>query len=246
MKINIQNQNILITGATGGIGKEIVKSFDEKNNNLLIIGTNESKLGLFSQELESNTKYLACDFSDYKNIKNIVTKVNEDFNNKIDILINNAGITRDNLALRMKEEEWNDVINLNLSTTFFLTKEILKYMVKNRYGRIINISSVVGSSGNLGQANYAASKAGLEGMTKSIALEVASRGITVNCIAPGFIKTAMTADILEKNEDEIIKNIPIKRIGLPEDISSLTKFLASDKANYITGQTFHVNGGMFM
>ena len=146
----------------------------------------------------------------------------------------------------MKEEEWNDVINLNLSTTFFLTKEILKYMVKNRYGRIINISSVVGSSGNLGQANYAASKAGLEGMTKSIALEVASRGITVNCIAPGFIKTAMTADILEKNEDEIIKNIPIKRIGLPEDISSLTKFLASDKANYITGQTFHVNGGMFM
>ena len=246
MKINIQNQNILITGATGGIGKEIVKSFDEKNNNLLIIGTNESKLSLFSQELESNTKYLACDFSDYKNIKNIVTKVNEDFNNKIDILINNAGITRDNLALRMKEEEWNDVINLNLSTTFFLTKEILKYMVKNRYGRIINISSVVGSSGNLGQANYAASKAGLEGMTKSIALEVASRGITVNCIAPGFIKTAMTADILEKNEDEIIKNIPIKRIGLPEDISSLTKFLASDKANYITGQTFHVNGGMFM
>ena len=171
MKINIQNQNILITGATGGIGKEIVKSFDGKNNNLLIIGTNESKLnGLFSQELESNTKYLACDFNDYKNIKNIITKVNEDFNNKIDILINNAGITKDNLALRMKEEEWNDVINLNLNTTFFLTKEILKYMVKNRYGRIINISSVVGSSGNLGQANYAASKAGLEGMTKSIAL----------------------------------------------------------------------------
>ena len=246
MKVNIQNKNILITGATGGIGKEIVKSFDGNNNNLLIIGTNENKLNLLSQELESNTKYLACDFSDYKNIKNIIIKVNEDLNNKIDILINNAGITRDNLALRMKEEEWNDVINLNLSTTFFLTKEILKYMVKNRYGRIINISSVVGSSGNLGQANYAASKAGLEGMTKSIALEVASRGITANCIAPGFIKTAMTADILEKNEDKIIKNIPIKRIGLPEDISSLTKFLASDKANYITGQTFHVNGGMFM
>ena len=246
MKINIQNQNILITGATGGIGKEIVKTFDGNNNNLLIIGTNENKLSLLSQELESNTKYEACDFSDFKNIKNIVTKVNEDFNSKIDILINNAGITRDNLALRMKEEEWNDVINLNLSTTFFLTKEILKFMVKNRYGRIINISSVVGSSGNLGQANYAASKAGLEGMTKSIALEVASRGITANCIAPGFIKTKMTAEILEKNEDEIIKKIPIKRIGLPEDISSLTKFLASDKANYITGQTFHVNGGMFM
>ena len=146
----------------------------------------------------------------------------------------------------MKEEEWNDVINLNLNTTFFLTKEILRFMVKNRFGRIINISSVVGSSGNLGQANYAASKAGLEGMTKSIALEVASRGITVNCIAPGFIETAMTSDILEKNKDKIINNIPIKRIGEPDDISSLTKFLASDKASYITGQTFHVNGGMLM
>ena len=146
----------------------------------------------------------------------------------------------------MKEEDWNSVINLNLNTTFFLTKEILRFMVKNRFGRIINISSVVGSSGNIGQANYAASKAGLEGMTKSIALEVASRGITVNCIAPGFIKTAMTSDILEKNEEKIISNIPIKRIGVPDDISSLTKFLASDKASYITGQTFHVNGGMYM
>ena len=140
----------------------------------------------------------------------------------------------------------NDVINLNLNSSFFLTKEILRFMVKNRFGRIINISSVVGSSGNLGQANYAASKAGLEGMTKSIALEVASRGITVNCIAPGFIETAMTFDILEKNKDKIISNIPIKRIGEPDDISSLTKFLASDKASYITGQTFHVNGGMLM
>ena len=246
MQVKIQNQNILITGATGGIGRSIVKSFDGDNNNLLIIGTNENKLNALSQELTSNTKYLACDFNDYRNIKNIITKINEELDNKIDILINNAGITRDNLTLRMKEEEWNDVINLNLNTTFFLTKEILKFMVKNRFGRIINISSVVGSSGNLGQANYAASKAGLEGMTKSIALEVASRGITANCIAPGFIKTAMTADILEKNKDKIINNIPIKKVGVPDDISSLTKFLASDKANYITGQTFHVNGGMLM
>ena len=146
----------------------------------------------------------------------------------------------------MKEEDWNAVINLNLNSTFFLTKEILRFMVKNRFGRIINISSVVASSGNLGQSNYAASKAGLEGMTKSIALEVASRGITVNCIAPGFIETAMTSDILDKNKDKIINNIPIKRIGEPDDISSLTKFLASDKASYITGQTFHINGGMFM
>ena len=246
MKINIQNQNILITGATGGIGRSIVKSFNGDNNNLLMIGTNENKLNTLSRELDGNTKYIACDFNNYKNVKKIITKISDELNNKIDILINNAGITRDNLTLRMKEEEWNDVININLNTTFFLTKEILKFMVKNRYGRIINISSVVGSSGNLGQANYAASKAGLEGMTKSIALEVASRGITVNCIAPGFIKTAMTSSILEKNEDKIISNIPIKRIGLPDDISSLTKFLASDKANYITGQTFHVNGGMLM
>ena len=246
MQVKIQNQNILITGATGGIGRSIVKSFDGDNNNLLIIGTNENKLNSLSQELKSSTKYLACDFNDYRNIKNIITKINEELDNKIDILINNAGITRDNLTLRMKEEEWNDVINLNLNTTFFLTKEILKFMVKNRFGRIINISSVVGSSGNLGQANYAASKAGIEGMTKSIALEVASRGITANCIAPGFIKTAMTSDILENNEEKIINNIPIKRIGVPDDISSLTKFLASDKASYITGQTFHVNGGMLM
>ena len=246
MQVKIQNQNILITGATGGIGKAIVKNFDGDNNNLLIIGTNEDKLNALSQELESSTKYLSCDFSDYRNVKNIITKINEEFDNKIDILINNAGITRDNLTLRMKEEEWNEVINLNLSTTFFLTKEILRFMIKNRFGRIVNISSVVGSSGNLGQANYAASKAGLEGMTKSIALEVASRGITANCIAPGFIKTAMTSDLLEKSEDKILNNIPIKRIGVPDDISSLTKFLASDKASYITGQTFHVNGGMLM
>ncbi len=246
MQVKIQNKNILITGATGGIGRSIVKSFDGDNNNLLIIGTNENKLNALSQELKSSTKYLACDFNDYRNVKKIITKINEEFDNKIDILINNAGITRDNLTLRMKEEEWNDVINLNLNTTFFLTKEILRFMVKNRFGRIINISSVVGSSGNLGQANYAASKAGLEGMTKSIALEVASRGITANCIAPGFIKTAMTSEILEKYEDKVINNIPVKRIGVPDDISSLTKFLASDKASYITGQTFHVNGGMLM
>ena len=246
MQVKIQNQNILITGATGGIGRSIVKSFDGDNNNLLIIGTNENKLNALSQELKSSTKYLACDFNDYRNVKKITTKINEELDNKIDILINNAGITRDNLTLRMKEEEWNSVINLNLNTTFFLTKEILRFMVKNRFGRIINISSVVGSSGNIGQANYAASKAGLEGMTKSIALEVASRGITANCIAPGFIKTAMTSDILEKNEEKIINNIPIKRIGVPDDISSLTKFLASDKASYITGQIFHVNGGMLM
>jgi 3-oxoacyl-[acyl-carrier protein] reductase len=148
--------------------------------------------------------------------------------------------------MRMKEDQWFDVININLNRTFFLTKEVLKFMIKKRYGRIINISSIVGSSGNLGQSNYAASKAGIEGMTRSIALEVASRGITANCIAPGFIKTKMTEKLLESNQEKLLENIPIKRIGTPEDISSLTAFLASDKASYITGQTFHVNGGMMM
>jgi 3-oxoacyl-[acyl-carrier protein] reductase len=246
MEINIKNKNILITGGTGGIGKAIVKNFDSNNNKLLITGTNSAKLSNFSKELDSDAEFIACDLKNHKNLKAILEKVNEKFENNIDILINNAGITRDNLTLRMKEEEWFDVINLNLNSTFFLTKEILKLMFKKRYGRIISISSVVGSSGNTGQANYAASKAALEGMTKSIALEVASRGITVNCIAPGFIDTAMTSDILEKYGEKILENIPVKRIGNPEDISSLTKFLASDKASYITGQTFHVNGGMFM
>ncbi len=246
MKVSIENKNILITGASGGIGGEIVKNFDTEKNNFLITGTNSEKLKNLSRNLKNNVEYEICDFSDYRNISTIINTIKDKFNNKIDILINNAGITRDNLTLRMKEKEWLDVINLNLNTTFFLTKEILKFMIKNRYGRIINISSIVGSSGNMGQANYAASKAGLEGMTKSVALEVASRGITINCIAPGFINTAMTSDILDKNQDEIIQNIPIRRIGEPDDISSLTKFLASDKASYITGQTIHVNGGMLM
>ncbi|MAJ24200.1 MAG: 3-oxoacyl-[acyl-carrier-protein] reductase [Rickettsiales bacterium] len=246
MKVKIENKNILITGATGGIGTEIVNIFDSESNNLLLTGTNEAKLEKLSQKLNNKANYVACDFSDHKNILDIINTIKDKFDNRIDILINNAGITKDNLTLRMKEDEWLNVINLNLNSTFFLTKDILKMMIKNRFGRIINISSIVGSSGNIGQANYAASKAGLEGMTKSIALEVASRGITINCIAPGFINTSMTSDILEKNEQGIIENIPMKRIGVPDDISSLTKFLASDKASYITGQTIHVNGGMLM
>ena len=244
--MKIENKNILITGATGGIGEAIVKSFDNGKNNILLTGTKNEKLKKLSEKLNKRAEYVECDFSNYNNIENITNKVHNLFDNKIDILINNAGITRDNLALRMKKEEWLDVINLNLNSVFFLTKEILRLMIKTRFGRIINISSVIGSSGNIGQSNYAASKAGIEAMTKSIALEVASRGITVNCIAPGFINTAMTKEIIEKNEEKIIENIPVRRIGTPEDISNLTKFLASDKSSYITGQTFHVNGGMLM
>ena len=244
--MKIENKNILITGATGGIGEAIVRSFDANNNNILLTGTKNEKLKRLSESLNEKAEYVECDFSNLNNIANIINKINNSSYNKIDILINNAGITKDNLALRMKKEEWLDVINLNLNSVFFLTKEILKFMIKNRFGRIISISSVIGSSGNIGQSNYAASKAGIEAMTKSIALEVASRGITANCIAPGFINTAMTKNIIEKNEEKIIENIPARRIGIPEDISNLTKFLASDKSSYITGQTFHVNGGMLM
>ena len=246
MNLNIENKNILITGAAGGIGKAIVNSFDGKGNKLLITGTNNEKLNSLANSLKSITDVVICDLGDIKNIEKITDKVKSFFEHKVDILINNAGITRDNIALRMKEDQWFDVININLNSTFFLTKEVLKFMIKKRYGRIINISSIVGSSGNLGQSNYAASKAGIEGMTRSIALEVASRGITTNCIAPGFIKTNMTQKLIESNEEKLLENIPIKRIGTPEDISSLTAFLASDNASYITGQTFHVNGGMMM
>ena len=194
--MKIENKNILITGATGGIGEAIVRTFDANNNNILLTGTRNEKLKRLSESLNEKAEYVECDFSNLNNIENIINKINNSFDNKIDILINNAGITKDNLALRMKKEEWLDVINLNLNSVFFLTKEILKFMIKNRFGRIISISSVIGSSGNIGQSNYAASKAGIEAMTKSIALEVASRGITANCIAPGFINTAMTKNII--------------------------------------------------
>jgi 3-oxoacyl-[acyl-carrier protein] reductase len=246
MNFNIENKNILVTGAAGGIGKAIVQIFDGKGNKILLTGTNNEKLKFLSNSLKSISDFAICDLSDIKNIEKITDKIKSFFDSKVDILINNAGITRDNIAMRMKEDQWLDVINVNLNSTFFLTKEVLKFMLKNRYGRIINISSIVGSSGNLGQSNYAASKAGVEGMTRSIALEVASRGITANCIAPGFIKTDMTKKLLESNEERLLENIPIKRIGIPEDISSLTAFLSSDNASYITGQTFHVNGGMMM
>ncbi len=246
MKIDIENKNIIITGATGGIGENIVKNFDTGGNKILITGTNLDKLSALSNKLSGPSCKVVCDFLDLNNISNITSEIDNFFQSQVDILINNAGIAKDNLTLRMKKEEWLDVINLNLNSTFFLIKEILKPMIKNRYGRIINISSIIGSTGNIGQANYSASKAGIEGMTKSIALEVASRGITANCIAPGFVKTKMTSNLLDKNMEKVLENIPVKRIGLPEDISNLTKFLASDKASYITGQIFHVNGGMLM
>ena len=246
MNINFKEKNVLITGGAGGIGAEIVKSMHSLGANIIISGSNEEKLANFSNQFSSPLLYFPADLSKLNDIEQLVEKTLEKFNNKLDILVNNAGITKDNLTLRMKDSDWNDVINLNLNSTFYLTKLFLKYMIKNRYGRIINISSVVGSSGNLGQANYSASKAGIEGMSKSIALEVASRNITINCVAPGFIETEMTRDILAKNEESLKKSIPVGRVGFPSEVASLVSFLASDVAGYITGQTIHINGGLYI
>ena len=246
MNISLKQRNVLVTGGAGGIGAEIVKSMYSLGANVLISGSNEQKLEKLSNNFSNPLLYFAADLSKSDDIERLVDRTLEKFNNKLDILINNAGITRDNLTLRMKDSEWSDVINLNLNSSFYLTKFFLKNMIKNRYGRVINISSVVGSSGNLGQANYAASKAGIEGMSKSIALEVASRNITINCVAPGFIETDMTKNLLSKNEDALKRSIPMGRVGLPNEVANVVSFLASDAAGYITGQTIHVNGGLYI
>ena len=246
MNINLSGKNVIVTGGAGGIGGEIVKSMHFLGANIAISGSNEEKLKKYAAQFSPTLNFFTADLKITSDVESLAQDTLVKFNNKIDILVNNAGITRDNLALRMKESEWNEVINLNLSSTFFLTKKILRYMIKNRYGRIINISSVVGSSGNLGQSNYSASKSGLEGMSKSIALEVASRNITVNCVAPGFIETDMTKDLLTQNGDILKKKIPMGRIGLPNEVANLVSFLASDQAAYITGQTIHINGGLYI
>ncbi len=246
MNISLKERNVLVTGGAGGIGAEIVKSMCSLGANVLISGSNEQKLEKLSNSFSNPLLYFVADLSKKEDIGRLAERTLEKFDNKLDILINNAGITRDNLTLRMKDSEWSDVINLNLNSSFYLTKFFLKSMIKNRYGRVINISSVVGTSGNLGQANYAASKAGIEGMSKSIALEVASRNITINCVAPGFIETDMTKDLLSKNEDALKKTIPMGRVGRPDEIANIVSFLASDAAGYITGQTIHVNGGLYI
>ena len=246
MNLDLSNKNVIISGATGGIGKTLVQAMHSEGANILITGTNEEKLKKFAQNFSGRLEYVVCDLSNIKNIDNILISVKKIFENKVDILVNNAGVTSDNLALRMKEEEWHKVININLNSTFFLTKEIVKLMIKNRYGRIVNISSVVASSGNPGQTNYCASKAGIEAMSRSLALEIAKRGITINCVAPGFIETNMTENVLEKNKELILSKIPLNRLGLPADVANMVCFLCSDNSSYITGQTIHINGGMVM
>lgn len=245
--LNFEGKTVLITGATGGIGRSICKLFQKQGAQLAIVGRDINKLNDFKQkELpDGDVKVYAVDLSNENNIADLVEKVEADCG-KIDVLVNNAGITQDNLSLKISSEAWHKVLDTNLTSSFLLSKAVLPCMLKHRFGRIINMTSIVGVIGNAGQTNYAASKAGLIGMSKSMALEIASRGITVNCLAPGFIKTPMTDVLPEKAKEKLLDNIPMAKMGNPEDVANAAVFLASDEAGYITGQTIHVNGGMAM
>ena len=235
----------LITGASGGIGMSIVKKMKKCGAKLIISGTRQNVLNDLASELGNDVKTIITDLNNKDDVLNLAKEAEASFGH-IDILINNAGITADNLFLRMKDDEWDQVINVNLSAPMRLTRQVIKGMLKRRYGRVIFISSVVGYSGNAGQSNYAASKSALVGFTKSIALEVASRGITCNLIAPGFISTPMTDKLSDDQKKNIVENIPVNRLGKVDDISNGCVYLASDEAGFITGTTLHINGGMSM
>ena len=241
---NLQNKKVIVTGATGGIGNAIVKLFIDSGAKVLATGTNEEKLNL----LKDKYKILInkFDISKHEEIEKFINDSITALEGNFDILVNNAGITRDNLSLRMSSKEWNEVINLNLTSTFLLCKHALKKMIKKKYGKIVNITSVVGHTGNTGQANYAASKSGIIGFSKSLALEYAKKNININCVSPGFIETQMTDKIDPKFKELIISKIPSNRLGSPSDVASVVAFLSSDLANYITGETIHVNGGMYL
>ena len=242
---NLKNKKIIVTGATGGIGDAIVKCFAQQEAKVLATGTNVEKLKLLKDKY-NNITTSKFDISNHDNIEKFIDNSNMILGGGPDILINNAGITRDNLSLRMSNSEWNEVLNVNLTSTFLLCKFTLKKMIKNKYGKIVNITSVVGHTGNVGQSNYAASKSGIIGFSKSLALEYAKKNININCVSPGFIETKMTDKIDPKFKELIISKIPSNRLGSPEDVANVTVFLSSDLANYITGETIHVNGGMYL
>lgn len=241
---DLTGKTALITGATGGIGGEIAKALKAQGAKVAISGTREDKLQALAEEIGDVTP-LACNLKDRSAVAELVGQT-ESALGSLDILINNAGITRDNLFMRMKDDEWDDVIAVNLTATFILCRAALRNMMRRRYGRIVNIASISGVIGNPGQGNYAASKAGMVGMTKSLAREVASRGVTANCIAPGFIETPMTGALNEKQVETIAAAIPAGTFGKPEDIAAAVIYLASNEARYVTGETIHVNGGMAM
>ncbi len=243
---DLSGMTALVTGASGGIGSAIAKALSEQGARLALSGSNADKLATFAAELGGDHATLACDLSDGGAVDALVPSAVEALGGKLDILVNNAGITRDNLAMRMKDEEWDAVIRVNLEAAFRLARASLKPMMKARFGRIISITSVVGVTGNPGQANYAASKAGLIGMSKALAAEVASRNVTVNCVAPGFIASAMTDALPDAQKEALNARIPMGRMGEGADIGAAVAYLASREAGYITGQTLHVNGGMAM
>jgi len=243
--ISLKNKNIIVTGASGGIGNSIVEKLHEQGANILATGTRIEKL----EELKKNfndIKIIKFDISEHKKIEEFINDATEELGGSLDCMINNAGITKDNLTIRMSLEEWNKVININLTSTFLMCKYSIKKMLKNKSGKIINITSVVGHTGNVGQANYTASKAGIVAMSKSLAIEYAKKNININCISPGFISTAMTNQIDEKYKEAIIAKIPSNRLGKPEDIANAVTFLSSDQSDYINGETLHVNGGMYL
>lgn len=245
----LKQRNALVTGATGGIGAEIAKTLAAQGANLVLSGTREEKLQALKDEISSQygveVSYLTCNLSDETEVENLFDEA-EKILEHIDILVCNAGITKDGLILRMKNEDFEQVIDVNLKSTFILNKNAIKKMMRRKFGRIINISSVVGVTGNPGQANYVASKAGMIGMSKSLASEVASRGITINCVAPGFIESPMTEVLNEQQRAAILAKIPTGAMGTSKDIANGVAFLASDEAGYVTGTTLHINGGMLM
>ena len=242
--IDFKNKKILITGASGGIGGALVKKFVSLNGNVLGTGTKTEKLDLIKKN-NPGVKVKKFDISEHSRIEEFIDNVTLELGG-LDILVNNAGINADNLSLRMKDEEWKKVIDVNLTSSFLLSKHAIKKMLKNKFGRIVNITSVVGHTGNLGQANYAASKAGIIGMSKSLAIEYAKKNITVNCVSPGYIVSDMTMNIAEKVKLYLTSRIPMGKLGTGEDVSNCVAFLSSEQASYVTGETIHVNGGMYM
>ena len=242
--ISFKNKNILITGASGGIGNALVKKFVALGGNVLGTGTKTEKLDMIKKQYP-NIKVKKFDISEHSRIAEFIDNVVLELGG-LDILINNAGTNVDNLSLRMRDDEWKKVIDINLTSTFLLSKYSIKKMVKNKFGRIVNITSIVGHTGNTGQANYAASKAGIVAMSKSLAAEYAKKNITVNCVSPGFIVSDMTMNIAEKVKLYLTSRIPMGKLGTGEDVSNCVAFLSSDQASYVTGETIHVNGGMYM
>ena len=242
--ISFKNKKILITGASGGIGNELVKKFVSLGGDVLGTGTNTEKLNSIKKKYP-DIKVKKFDISDHSRIEEFIENATLELGG-LDILINNAGTNVDNLSLRMKDEEWKKVIDVNLTSTFLLAKYSIKKMLKNKFGRVVNITSVVGHTGNLGQSNYSASKAGIIGMSKSLAIEYAKKNITVNCVSPGFIVSDMTMNIAEKVKIYLTSRIPMGKLGTGEDVSNCVAFLSSDQASYVTGETIHVNGCMYM